>query len=163
MGCFGWEDAAAIELQRWAKTNCDPEPNHIRLHHYNARRVIHVIKLCMVASMSRSDELVITMEDLQRARDWLLHVEQVMPDLFLEMNNRNDSQVLQELHYYMWRVYMKENKPIHRARLLSFLQTKVPIDKVPRMLDGAEASGMIQRNAGYDTYIPRSKADFGLE
>lgn len=163
MGCFSWEEAAAVEMQRWAKTSCAPEPEHIKLHHYNARRAIHAIKLCMVASMSRSNELIITMEDLTRARDWLLEVEQVMPDLFLEMNNKNDSQILSELHYYMWKVYMRDKKPIHQSRVISFLKAKVPADKIYRVLDIGVSSGMLEKVLGMDAYTPRHRSEWGLE
>jgi hypothetical protein len=163
MGCFAWEEAAALEMQRWHRDKCAPEPEHTKLAHYNARRAIHTLKLCMVASMSRSTDLIITMEDLTRARDWLLAVEQRMPDLFKEMNSKTDRAVLDELHYYMWRLYMKDKKPIHKSRIVGFLGSKVAVDRIFKIMDVAEQMGMMVKNIGMDTFTPRHRNDFGLD
>lgn len=163
MGQATWEPEAKRELERWAKERCPPIPDHSKLQHYNARRIVHAIKLCIVSAVSRTGELLISLEDLNRARDWLLHVEQIMPDIFREMVQRSDSTVIQELHFFMWRLHIKEKKPIHESRIFHFLQTRLPADKLIRVLDIAEKSSIITKIAGTSTYVPRPKTEHGLE
>lgn len=144
------------ELEIWNRGGRKPAPDHGKLSHYNARRIMHILKLCMVSAISRGDNLLITKEDYIRAKAWLLEAEVFMPDIFRAMVMKSDSDLLQDLHFYMWQVYSKEQKPIHRARLISFLQTKVPADKIYRILDVAIAGGLIQ-DIGEELYVPRPK------
>ena len=42
-----------------------------KLKHYCARRLLHVLKLSMVASIDRSSSLVLDRQDFERAKGWL--------------------------------------------------------------------------------------------
>jgi hypothetical protein len=106
--------------------------------------------------------LVVTLPALNRARDWLLHAEQLMPDVFREMVQRSDSQLIQELHYFLWKLWLKEKKPIHESRLIHFLQTRVPSEKVLRVLEIAARSSIIKLVADKQ-WIPRPTHEHGLE
>jgi hypothetical protein len=151
-------------IEAWAQDRCPPIPDHSKLQHYNGRRILHTLKLCMVAAVSRSGELNIKVEDVIRARDWLLHAEQTMPDIFREMVSRSDAQVIQELHFFLWKLWVKDRRPLHESRLIHFLSHRVPSDKVQRVIDVAERSNVIAREAGStNTYIPRPVAEHGME
>jgi len=163
MGRFMWEPEAQAELSRWHLDGAPPVPDHSKLVHYNTRRTLHVIKLSMVSAASRSEGLVITLADVTRARDWLLHAETVMPDVFREMVQKSDSTVIQELHHFVWRIFAKEQRNVHESRLIHFLQHRVTSDKVLRVLDIAERSGILVRDAGMKTYKPRPRNEHGLE
>lgn len=72
----------------WAKSDFAPKPLDTRLLYYTERRLVHVLKLCMAVSVSRSDDLVITAEDLETARGLLLGAEEHM-HLALEFVGQN--------------------------------------------------------------------------
>lgn len=163
MGAVIFSDEAKAELLRWYKAGLPPVPEHSKLEYYNGRRLLHMLKLCMISATSRSAELVVEMQDLARARDWLLGAEQLMPDVFRDMVQRSDSVVLQELHFFMWRLWVKDKKAIHESRLIYFLQNRVPGEKVLRLLDIAERSNIIEREAGTKSYKPRPKHEHGME
>jgi hypothetical protein len=162
MGCFTWEDAAAKELQDWHFEGCPPIPTHSKLVNYNPRRSLHMLKLSMISAVSRSGTTHIVLDDVLRARDWLLAAEQIMPDIFREMVHRSDAQVIQDLHFFMWQIYAVKKVPMHQGLLIHFLQNKVPTEKVMRVLDIAEKANIIARIAGTENmYIPRAQHEFG--
>lgn len=162
-GEFKWTTEAKHAMWNWYSTGCEPVPQHSRLQHYLPRRHLHVFKLSMVSAVMRGDTLVVSQEDFERARDWLIESEHYMPDIFRDMAGRSDNQVLQELHFYLWTIYSKDPKPIHESRLFAFLSTKVPSDKIQKILEIAERSNVLSRMAGQPYYKPLAKHLHGQE
>lgn len=162
-GRFRLTPEAEGEIARWHKAGMNPIPEHTKLEHYISRRVLHLLKLCMVSSAARSSDLLIELSDVSRARDWLLAAEQTMPDIFRAMVSRSDTQVIQELHFFLWQLYAKEQSPIHETRLVHFLSTRIPSDKINKILEIASRANIIARSAGTDAYVPRAKTEHGLE
>lgn len=163
-GACKWTDDAKEAMSKWHRAKCPPIPTHSKLQHYATRRTLHTLKLCMIAAISRSGDLVIELQDFHRAQDWLLAAEQLMPDIFREMVGKSDGQVIQDLHYFMFQLYIKEKKPLHQSRIVHFLQARMPSDKILRLIDIAERSQIIQRVAGTeDQYIPRPRNEWGNE
>ena len=162
-GEFTWTDEAAFTLERWAAMDCSPVPDHSKLQTYVGRRALNIIKLCMIAAVSRTGKLVIELCDVQRAQEWLLAAEALMPDIFRDMVHRSDSDVLNELHFYLWKRWVKDRQAIHESALYHFLGTKVPSEKIGRIIDIAERSNMITREAGSQMWTPRPKSEHGEE
>lgn len=163
MGGFHFTPEAKEDLEAWAKGGAKPIPEHSKLVHYCGRRVLHVLKLAMVSSASRGPSLIIEHSDIQRARQWLLEAEERMPDVFREMTGRSDAVVIQEFHYFLWQIWVKERKPIHEARLFNFLKSHVPSEKIQKIIDICQSANIIQRLAGTETYIPKPKHEHGVE
>lgn len=156
-GEFQFSPDAVHMLETWFAAGMPPRPTHHRLHHYNTRRHVHLLKLCMVASVDRGNDLRIEVSDFEQARDFLLEVETLMPDVFMEMSGRSDEHVLKQLHWYSWNLYAKTRTPISRALLLQYLSTMVPSYQVQPILELAERSDLLEREAGSDQFIPRPK------
>lgn len=175
IGRLGWHRDAAEYISEWHRTGCKPVPESPRLQHYISRRSLMTIKLSMIAAISREalehagDEANgvavpnISLADVQRAQNWLLHAEQLMPDIFREMNGKSDYQVLEELHFFLWGIWAKKPKPIPLSTITYYLAARVPHEKVLRLIDIAEKSNMLVREAGTQNYIPRPKAEHGME
>ena len=162
VGCLKWAPDAQAEMMRWYLGGMDPIPEHSKLLYYCARRITHMLKLCMISAIAQL-RTTITMADLQRARDWLLEAEQLMPDIFREMTQRSDIQVLDELHMFMWQLWVKKKDPIHVSRMNHFLLSRMPHDKVSRLIEMAERSNRVNRIAGSDLYSPRPRHEHGVE
>jgi hypothetical protein len=147
-GAVEWSPEAVKTFETWFAKGLQPVPTHSRLQHYNQRRVLNIFKLCMISSVSRSNDLTIQLADLQRAQDWLIQVEDRMPDIFRDMAGKSDKQVMDDLHDFMWRLYARENppKPIHEMRIIQFLSAKVPSEKIVRLIELCERSGIMQRD-----------------
>lgn len=156
-GQFKFERSAAELLQNWHNEGCPPVPEHYKLQHYNGRRIIHTLKLCMIAAVSEgASDLVIKHEHVQRAMEWLVHAEALMPDVFNDMTLKSDAQVIQELHFFMWKEFQRSKRPMHEARIIQFLSSRIPSEKILRVIEIAERSNVIHRQVSTKLYIPRA-------
>lgn len=146
-GQMGWRLEARDVLVSWATRRLqggEPFPEHSKLVHYTNSRLMFVVKLAMVAAVSRSGGLLIEAEDVGRAIAWLVEAEAKMPDVFREMLGKSDSAVIDELHYSITRLYMmKHRKPVHSEFIYEFLRQRTPSEKVNNIFVLAIRSGII--------------------
>jgi hypothetical protein len=155
-GAFTVEERAAIALRAWHTGGCMPKPEHAKLLHYITRRITSVMKLAMIASMSRSTDLVIRLQDIDRAKSWLLEAERSMPDIFTDMFKHSDSTAILDTHFFLWREYTRNRRPIHEKRIYDQLWGKVSVDKIPKIIEVMVKSDMLIRYAGeIPMYVPR--------
>lgn len=134
-GKMSFTESAANTIREWVKGGCPPAPTHIRLQNYNARRLSHLLKLCMVVSISRSGDKIITLENYCEALSLLVEAESHMPEVFKSMISGGDSNAMEETWNYVWTLYSKENKPIMEHRIVHFLRERVPAHSVMRVLE----------------------------
>lgn len=123
-------------LDNWNKTGRkESQPRHPRLNNYSTRRMVHLLKLCMISCVDRGAP-AIDLYDFHRALEWLLEAERVMPDVFTAMTSGGDSQVIGEAQEYI-RVYAVRNdgKLCPLPILLKFLQGRVPIMAIDRIVE----------------------------
>lgn len=158
-----FEKDAAETLIAWHRTGVDggePIPDHPKLTNYNKRRTSHLLKLCMIMSASRSNELRITIEDFVEALDYLVEAETFMPDIFKAMRTGGDMNVMDETWHHVYKLFMRENKPIAEGRVVAFLSERTPAHNVMRVLEVMTRQGIFQKklidHVG-DAYIPRSR------
>ena len=118
----------------------------------------------MIAAVSSSRTTIMTVEDMQRAQDWMLRAEQAMPDCFKDMVGKSDNAVLMELWQHVWEQHMKYKKPVHESKIWAFLKTRAPSERIGRIIDVAERSRIIARDAqDQHLYWPKPKSEWGLE
>lgn len=129
------EEARSI-LNTWHKAGGQPRPDHPRLVNYNQRRTAHVIKLSMIASMSRDDSLDILADDVRQALDWLIECEADMDNIFSAMKAGSERQIMLDCAHTMYRTYLKHNKQaIREAVVIEYLQMRgIPSHAVERLL-----------------------------
>lgn len=125
---------AAEAINAWHMSGGLPTPDHPRLVNYNTRRTSHLIKLCLVASLAASDSRIITLEHYQTALDWLIDAESMMPDIFKALVVNGDMKAMDECWHYAYSIWIKENQPVAEHRLVAFLQERVPVQNVMRMI-----------------------------
>lgn len=168
-GQLKFEPAAAKRLSSWHRESDgrggEPIPSHSKLQHYCRSRTMHLIKLAIVASVARSPELVMRQQDLDRAISWLVEAEALMPDVFREMIGKSDSQVIEELHYFVQAASARQRgKAIHTTLVMDFLSKRVPSEKCEKILWVAKASGQLALVAGTeDLWQARPKYQYGVE
>lgn len=161
-GQLRWEPAAKAAAEEWVLGGGIPVPTYSKLQHYNQRRTLHMMKLAVVSAESRQNKSI-TLADFHRALGWLIAAETHMPDVFREMSGKSDKQVIDELFYHVWQLWIKHKKPIHESTLIHFLSTRVTADKINRILEVALRSNVLDRIAGTDTWRPRPKHEHGME
>lgn len=164
-GQMTFDQDAADTLITWHRTGVDggpPIPDHPRLVNYNKRRTAHLLKLCMIMSASRSNDLKITMEDFVEALDYLVAAESFMPDIFKAMRTGGDVNVMDETWHHVYKLFMRENKPIAEGRIVAFLSERTPAHNVMRVLEVMTRQGIFKKqlvdHVG-DAYVPRSRKD----
>ena len=161
-GKLPWAAGALEHLNKWHMAGGPPQPTHTKLEHYNRRRTLHVIKLSIISALSRSLILApipsVETEDIEQAIEWLIEAEGLMPDIFRAMVGRSDSQILEELHFFVISIWkMNSGKPVPAQKLRFFLSQRVPSDKVEKLLELAERAGFLVRVAGQETYLPGTR------
>jgi hypothetical protein len=150
-GAFEWHSDAKKALVTWQKAGRQPAPNHIRLEHYNTRRMIHAIKLSMISAADKSNHTLITLEDFQCALEWMHEAELAMPQVFMEMSGKSDSQVMNELYHYVSQLFqtsVPKHRPVRRGLVVNFMRTKVPAWQVDKVIDMACDAELIQKSLG---------------
>lgn len=156
-GRFKFTPEAAKAIDAWHQSGGKPKPDHPKLQHYNSRRTAHVLKLCMVAAVSRGNELLITIEDYHRALDWLFEAESFMPDIFKSMSIGGDAKAIEDTYYWAYKLYVKKGEAVAEAQVIEYLQNKVPSHSVERILQLMVKSRLLEKVL--DGYKPRARKD----
>lgn len=144
-GPFNLEEDAQSLVEKWHAYGSEQDkPTHTKLMHYNSRRIMHVLKIAMAFSASRSNDLIITVEDFKRSLDTLLEAEMYMPEIFKEISSGGQAGELEECFHFLIRIYNKTKKPIPEYRLVHFLTTRVPTNQIQFMIDTMLRSKMIE-------------------
>lgn len=144
-GKVDWDPEAGAAMQAWHMAGGPPAPDHIRLTNYCGRRTAHLLKLCTVASLSRSNERVIRLNDFEEALSWLLEAEMYMPEIFKAMKgSTQDGSAIDETWYFIWSIWTKEKVPVAEHRIVGFLQQRVPSYSVMKIFELLKTSQMIE-------------------
>lgn len=162
-GELNFTSEAAQAMDNFHMTDGEPKPDHPKLLSYNIRRTVHLLKLCMVSSVSRTDSLVIEMQDFERAYNWLIEVEQAMPDIFKAMSQGGAGKTMEDAWHFIFTAHAKEGKPILKHRLINFLQERVPVHNIQTTIDMMEQGKMIEKRLtpGGEAYTPRGRKPGG--
>lgn len=157
-GTCQWTAAAADLLDKWHTSNGPPTPVHSKLLQYNRNRTLNAIKLSTISAVSRTQQLVIEETDVKRAIAWLIDAEKRMPDIFRAMIGKSDSQVIEEMHYYVTALWVKNKKGVPGAQIMRFLLHRVPTDKAEKIMQSAIRANILANPPGaVDLFIPRPK------
>lgn len=169
-GRMYFTDACKEALVTWQKTGQEPKPSHIRLEHYNTRRMRHVLKLSMIAAASRSDRLVVDVEDFQEGLAWLVEAENVMPQIFMEMSGVSDGQLMRELYFHVNSLYEAplrfgaKEEPVRKGLLINYLANKRPAWQINQIIDmcvDAELLKEVRSVTGDVRYVPLAQGGKG--
>lgn len=135
-------------FRTWHKSGGKPAPEHPKLVHYLTRRSAHLLKLCIVASVSRGDDMLLTLPDFQQALGWLLEAEQAMPDVFRALGAKGDGQMIEEAYHFLYTVWMAKKEPIPEHRLVNFLAERVPSYNILKIIEIMERSHRMEKQIG---------------
>lgn len=155
-GKMEFTPAAVEAIREWNFADCPPKPETPKLESYKSRRLLHTLKLTMVASIDRSSDLVIERQDFERARGWLLAAEAEMEDIFLSMDGGGDNQKTEEIFHAVFSATAKEKRPYPDGRLLHLIGSKFPSHSVNIVRDLMQKQGLLRMVEG--GWMPGSKA-----
>ena len=124
-------------IKAWRDSGEQPRPTHPRLLHYCARRKAHLYRLSMVSSVDRSNSLVLTKADLDKAMEWLFEAEATMSHIF-DQGDSPQGAVMDEAYHYI-----QQNGSVEERNLVAFLRHKLPTNAILETMRIMEQSGMI--------------------
>ena len=124
-GEYQFEDEAASSLVAWSKQGFVPTPRDPRFEHYNSRRFVQIVKLCMVMALAKRDDPVILKEDFNDAKSLLLEAECHMPKA-IETLGANQLLGQQQVEIrFINDHYTKLNKGVEESEIRSMLSRDV--------------------------------------
>ena len=139
------EEAKAV-IDNWHLTGAGKGPSHPKLAHWLTRRTEHALRLSLVVSMARSNELVIEADDFTTGLSYLTEAEHYMGDIFKAMTHGGDNQIAMEAWHFATESYLKSNKkPIRQELIVRFLSERTPAHNVMRLLEIMERAGILRR------------------
>jgi hypothetical protein len=144
VGQIRWLPSAKIAIQAWVDGGCLPIPEHGRLTHYNTRRAAQVLKLSLIASVARNNEMVVEPQDVDTALAWLLEAESHMPDIFRHMTATPESRSMEDARFYMKQMMEKVHGPVPEHFLLAFLKDRIPSQHLAKVIEVMVKSRMLK-------------------
>jgi len=143
-------------INNWWVGGGQPAPVHPRLESYCGRRDLHLLKLAQIAACACGSHPIIQLEHAEMALEWLIEVEHYMPGLFKALAAANED-VLAETAYFVNEAYLRNNKkPIAEAKIVRFLQMKVPFERVMKVIEIMTKAGLLAQSGepGKYRYAP---------
>jgi len=119
-----------------------PIPSHPKLLHYNSRRRVNLYKLSMIASIDKSDVLILDRECFNIAKGWLVEAEANMPEIFKAGAQGADGKVMEEVLHFIQT--MDVGKGVSEHLINRFAQERLPIHSAIRIIEVLEKSGQIE-------------------
>ena len=150
-GWMHWTDEAkALYETWWVEEGGQPIPQAKRLAMgYNARRQFHMLKLAMIMSLARTNDLIVTLEDVGAAIELLLLTEDRMKAIFNEMA-ATGSMVAIEDAVDLVRAATAAGEAMDEARLIEALMQRIPSTQVHSVIENLLASNTITLAGGVD-------------
>lgn len=153
-GKIGWTERAIALAEDYNRREFDivtdqgaallPKPTHPRLMHYNTRRPVHFLKLCMICAIDRGTEHI-DLPDVLSAIDLMIEVEKAMPDVFTAMSSGGDAQVITDCIYWVMTENIRakdEGVPMHLVH--EWLSSRAPATHVQRIFELMVKAKMIR-------------------
>lgn len=135
---------AAEFIDAWHMGGKLPVPDHPKLQHYLSRRSAHLLKLSQIACVATGNNLVIEVEHIQLAMNWLFDLEAHIPEIFKAMNSGGEGKVMEETWHMLFQFYARYKKGAPRSLLIKFISQRVPSHAVERIIDLMEKADMIR-------------------
>ncbi len=153
VGAFGITEGYRIAVNNWRALGEPPVPTHPKLLHYCTRRRMHLYKLSMVSAIDRSDVLLLTVDDFNRALTWLVEAEATMPDIFKAGAGNADARAMDEIYHFALTV---GSQPIFKGgiperKIMDHARQLVPLHTLDRLMKHMENTGLL---------VPTTAADY---
>lgn len=142
IGEFTWTEEWTEAMNAWKELKFKPVPSHPKLEHYCTRRFTHLMKLSMISSIDRSNDLVLTKDDFNRAMLWLLRAEERMPLIFSGGQGGTDSKAIDEIEHF---IRMAGPDGVNEQSVLNYARKHIMFaTNVTKVLALMEQSGLIK-------------------
>src|SRR6266446_6561991 len=128
-------------VNNWRQLGEPPLPSHPKLIHYATRRRVHLYKLSMVSAIDRSDVLLLTKDDFNRALGWLIEAEGTMSDIFKAGAGNADARPMDEIYHYV--LTIGGRGAVAERKIINFAKEHIPLHSIERVIGIMERAGML--------------------
>jgi len=139
-------------VANWRALGEIPVPSHPKLLHYVTRRRAHLYKLSMISAIDRSNTLILTKDDFNRAMGWLIEIELGMPEIFKSGAGNADAQALDEIKHYI--KINDRGLGVAEYKIVAYARKLIPLHSVMRVIEVLIGSGTIVETA---STIPKQR------
>lgn len=148
-GYMHWEDEAKHLYKVWWIDNMgEPVPSAKRLAMgYNARRALHFFKIAMAMSLSRTNDLRVTVEDAARAIELLTRTEANMRHVFTEMASTGFMNAMADVLDAV-KVRCADGGKMPEADLIHMLMQRVPSHQVKPLIENMLSGDLLRLAKG---------------
>lgn len=119
-----------------------PLPAHPKLLHYNSRRRSNLYKLSMIASVDKSDVLLLDRDAFNTAMGWLVEAESEMHNIFKAGVSGADGKAMEEILFLIKQADKGAGVGEHVIHRVA--SQYLPIHAAARIIEVLEKSGMIE-------------------
>jgi hypothetical protein len=124
-GRFRWEQDAQDTVQGWEDHGLLPAPTDPRFNKYLNRRITHIAKMCLSICASRSNDLIVNLADVRRAREMLLDMESNMAQCISYISESNTYDQMKLVQRVVHSMYDARKKPIFETKLWQSICNKI--------------------------------------
>jgi hypothetical protein len=158
-GEYTFAEDAAEEVVKWHGENMKPPPSDPRFEHYNARRFIQFVKLCMIVAVSKRSDPIISLSDVEVARKILLEAEKFMPQAIVSLGANPMLMQQQTAIKFINGLFEKTNAGVKEFMLRRRLTIETNPAYVDVILDQLEHAKWVTTvgKAPNRTFYPRGK------
>uniref|UniRef100_A0A6M3INJ4 Uncharacterized protein n=1 Tax=viral metagenome TaxID=1070528 RepID=A0A6M3INJ4_9ZZZZ len=136
-------------LEKWVEwyphQEANPPFRDIRFEGYLERRANHVMKLSMICNASRTDSMIVTEDDLDRAIEIMETTEKKMPRTFSGVGKLNDADIMTKI---MNDIGMADSMKF--SDILSRYRTDVDAWRLEHIMTSLQAMKFVKRIVGSD-------------
>lgn len=141
IGQFQVTEEYRTAVKHWRDLGEVPVPNHPKLMYYIGRRRVNLYKLSMIAALDKSNALILTRDDFNRAMGWLLEAEDQMPSIFMAGATNADAQAMDEIMHFI--KINDRGHGVSEQKITRFASDKIPLHSILRVIEIMERSGQI--------------------
>lgn len=146
-GCLCDPEAAVLLEAFNSEAGESSAPMHPKLQNYNTRRPAQLIKLAIIASIMESNDLIITVDNVETAMAWMLSAEKTSPNIFTAMQTKSDTQVIKDIWYQVYTYNKSKNTLMPQASLYSFMLQRTPSDKIDWIIKTMISAKMLEKTS----------------
>ena len=147
-GPFSHSLGAMKIFRDWYTDGMSPAPADSRFAEYNPRRFTHWMKLAAIRCASRSNEMIVSEEDVLSAKADMLEAESFMPTAFASIGANPINQALEHTRHWMMIEHATKNTAIPESDLRKRLMTQVPLQYVDQSIELLLSSGYAMHLGG---------------
>lgn len=138
--------SAAAALNRGNKAGWLPIPVHPQLEGYNARRLVHIVKLALALAASESAPTVLLERHIDEAFETLLEAEDKMPQILSGLLIKGHADAISDIYAWIKKRSTEVKRPLNETEIFAYMLERVPTRDLQGTLESLLRSGRIRRN-----------------